>query len=165
MEKKVITVLVVVLSLVLINGLSDFITGSYTYNPEIGTSTPKSGLEKAEIEISPRVVKAGEIITVDVYPGNEGVFTGLAVYSSGGKRKYGGLCENQGTADFCSKTYECIDDLPERCNTGTKCFGAKKVKIRTSQNWASGKYVVKVCEAIDECWKCKSPVLASFYVN
>lgn len=162
--------LTIFLAFLVLLSLAEFITGNlsleFKKNLQMGSAVDlRSNLEHTKIEINPQSVQAGEVVTIDIYPGKEGIFTGLAIYSSGGKRKYGNLCSQQSSADICSETYVCIDSNPDRCNSGPKCYGAKRIKVRTSQNWAPGTYTAKICEAVDECWKCNSPATASFFVN
>lgn len=165
MEKKVTLVLIFILSFVLFLSVTDTITGGITSGRRWSTLA-NSNLESTKIEINPRIVNAGGIITADIYPSKNGVFTGLAIYNSGGARKYGGNCDNQASADFCSETYQCIDKVAERCKTGPKCYGAKRVKIRTSENWSPGVYTVKVCDAkAGRCSNCLYPSTASFIVE
>ncbi|MEK6952964.1 MAG: hypothetical protein AABX29_08175 [Nanoarchaeota archaeon] len=165
MENRVTLVLIVLLSFVLFFSLAETLTGNIVLSQIGSTAEHRSDLEKTKLFISPNSIKAGKIITVDIYPAKNGVFTGLAVYSASGARKYGGLCDNQASADFCSNTYQCIDNDQARCTPGPKCYGAKRINIRTSQNWSPGIYTVKVCNGLKECNKCKNPSTASFIVE
>jgi len=165
MENRVTLVLIVLLSFVLFFSLAETLTGNIVLSQIGSTAQHRSDLEKTKLVVGPNSIKAGGMINVDIYPAKEGVFTGLAVYSASGARKYGGLCDNQASADFCSNTYQCIDKDQARCTPGPKCYGAKKVNIRTSQNWSPGIYTVKVCNGPKECQKCKNPSTASFIVE
>lgn len=165
MENRVTLVLIVLLSFVLFFSVTETLTGNIVLSQIGSTAKHRSDLEKTKLVVSPKIINAGGMINVEIYPSKTGVFTGLAVYSEGGARKYGGLCDNQASADFCSNTYQCIDKDQARCTPGPKCYGAKKMSIRTSQNWKSGIYTVKVCNGPSDCQKCKNPSTVSFIVE
>ena len=110
------------------------------------------------------VFKKGQLMEFIVKPGKSGVHTGFQIENAvSGLRIDGNHCRRGGDGDFCSTTYQCIDEDSNRCSiAGSKCWGDKLAGVRLPEDQKSGKYVVTVCEANDYC--CKNEVRSKPFV-
>lgn len=124
-------------------------------------SHTERGLTEIEI-IAPRVDKNGVLvfnqndpIIFDVLPGKNGVHTGATIRNAVGDLKiWGSYCSRGASADFCSNSYQCVDEEPKICErTGPKCYGDKRVTAYLP-NPRTGQFVASVCDAADECNDC-----------
>jgi len=156
-------------------GLKDYYTGEIARDGfKAGRfTTYKSDFERTMIvvegdgideETGLPYVKSGGAIDVKIWPSKYGVFSGAQVIKTqSGLRKAGDLCSRGGSLDFCSNTYRCLEEDPDNCVTGFKCYGGKIIESYRIGEWVPGSYSVKVCEATDGCNECDA-VFSEFLV-